>query len=45
MPEITQAKTDEGLTDICRTMIFSIREYLLNEDPKTIPIAQKRLRM
>uniref|UniRef100_W8C528 Uncharacterized protein n=1 Tax=Ceratitis capitata TaxID=7213 RepID=W8C528_CERCA len=45
MPEITQAKTDEGLTDICRTMIFSIREYLLNEDPKTIPIAQKRLRI
>ncbi|XP_011177536.1 fatty acyl-CoA reductase wat [Zeugodacus cucurbitae] len=43
--EISSAKTDEGLFHICKTMIFSIREYLLNEDPKTIPIAQKRLRI
>ncbi|XP_017473740.1 PREDICTED: fatty acyl-CoA reductase 1-like [Rhagoletis zephyria] len=43
--DVSRAKTDEGLIDICTTMIFSIREYLLNEEPKTIPIAQKRLRI
>ncbi|XP_050331154.1 fatty acyl-CoA reductase wat [Bactrocera neohumeralis] len=45
LPDITRAKTDEGLLDICTTMIFSIRENLLNENPNTIPIAQKRLRI
>ncbi|XP_067640608.1 fatty acyl-CoA reductase 1 [Eurosta solidaginis] len=43
--DVYRAKTDEGLVDICTTMIFSIRQYLLNEDPKTIPLAQKRLRI
>ncbi|XP_053949561.1 fatty acyl-CoA reductase 1 [Anastrepha ludens] len=43
MTDICSARSDEGLINICTTMIFSIREYLLKEDPKTIPIAQKRL--